>query len=120
MTNSFCINITAPLWWNRSDNRADCGLWIISLLDKSAKLIARGILYPIGWSPDGNSIYTISPSSDSLTVISAAGDYSRSLFTLPGTINDASVSPDGYKFVCSIAEEKSDVWLMLNFDPEPD
>ncbi|MBN2320994.1 MAG: serine/threonine-protein kinase [Acidobacteria bacterium] len=108
------------VWWNRSDNRADRGLWIISLPDKSAKLIAHGIFYPIGWSPDGNSIFTVSPSSNSLTAMSTTGDNRRVLFKLQGTIDSASVGPDGRKFVCSVAEEKSDVWVMLNFDPESD
>jgi hypothetical protein len=42
------------------------------------------------------------------------------LATLPGDIaeNDgASVSPDGKEIVASVMEQKSDVWLMENFDP---
>jgi hypothetical protein len=39
---------------------------------------------------------------------------------LPGDVaeNDgASVSPDGKEIVASVMEQKSDVWLMENFDP---
>ena len=40
--------------------------------------------------------------------------------TLPGDVvdnDDANLSPDGKEIVVSISEEKSDVWLMENFDP---
>lgn len=30
-----------------------------------------------------------------------------------------SVSPDGHEIFVSVSEEKSDVWLMENFDPSP-
>jgi Tol biopolymer transport system component len=106
------------VWWNRSDNRMDRGLWVISLSDKSATLIVRGNMTPSGWSPDGASIYVVSPSSDTITSIPAEGGDPQSLFTLPGSITYASVSPNGRRFVCSVAETKSDVWLMLNFDPD--
>jgi serine/threonine protein kinase len=111
---------TIAVWWNRSDNRMDRGLWVISLSDRSATLIARGNAYPIGWSPDGASIYSVSTSSDTITAIPLEGGDPQNLLTLPGTIADASVSPDGRRFVCSVAETKSDVWLMLNFDPDQD
>jgi len=45
-----------------------------------------------------------------------------SVATLPGDVVDydnASVSPDGKEIVVSVSEEKSDVWLMENFDPSP-
>ncbi len=38
--------------------------------------------------------------------------------TLPGDGNDAGLSPDGKEIVVSVTEEKSDVWLMQNFDPK--
>jgi len=45
-----------------------------------------------------------------------------SVATLPGGVTeeaDASVSLDGHEIVVSIGEEKSDVWLMENFDSSP-
>jgi hypothetical protein len=47
------------------------------------------------------------------------GGNSRVVFSLPGRITDGSVNFDGSKIVCSVTEEKSDVWLMENFDPAP-
>jgi hypothetical protein len=37
---------------------------------------------------------------------------------MAGRINEGTVSPDGRKIIVSVAEEKSDVWLMKNFDPQ--
>jgi hypothetical protein len=39
------------------------------------------------------------------------------VFTIPEEIGGASVSADGKKFVFSVAETKSDVWVVENFDP---
>jgi hypothetical protein len=42
------------------------------------------------------------------------------LATLPGDVAErdgASVSPDGKVMSVSVTEQKSDVWLMENFDP---
>jgi tRNA A-37 threonylcarbamoyl transferase component Bud32 len=33
-------------------------------------------------------------------------------------INAATLSPDGRKIIVSVGEEKSDVWLLKNFDPQ--
>ena len=50
-----------------------------------------------------------------------------SIATLPGDVAQLggcggcpglpSLSPDGRQIIASLAEEKSDVWLMENFDP---
>jgi hypothetical protein len=50
----------------------------------------------------------------------AAREKAVLLATLPGPVDDsdgASVSPDGRQIFASVSEEKSDVWLMENFDP---
>lgn len=44
----------------------------------------------------------------------------HALATLPGDVAErdgASVSPDGKVMSVSVTEQKSDVWLMENFDP---
>jgi Tol biopolymer transport system component len=104
------------VWWNRMDR----GLWVISLPDKSAKLIVPGFVHPIGWSPDGASIYTRNESSETIKAIPAEGGDPKDLFAMPGIIEEASVSPDGHRFVCSVTELKSDVWLMQNFYSDQD
>jgi hypothetical protein len=37
---------------------------------------------------------------------------------MPGDINAGTVSPDGRKIIVRVGEEKSDVWLMKDFDPQ--
>jgi hypothetical protein len=56
---------------------------------------------------------------DIVRVQVAAPNKILSVATLPGGVTeeaDASVSLDGHEIVVSIGEEKSDVWLMENFD----
>ena len=43
---------------------------------------------------------------------------SRPIITMPGNLNSGTVSPDGRKIIVSVGEDKSDVWLMKNFDPQ--
>jgi Tol biopolymer transport system component len=101
-------------------NRRQPGLWVISLMDNSATLLkgSGGDLFPAGWSPDGRLIYAFHyPPSNSILSIPADGGNSNTVLTLPGDIAEAIVSPDGRKFVSIVAEQKSDVWIVENFDP---
>jgi hypothetical protein len=41
----------------------------------------------------------------------------HTVFTVPEDIGHASVTADGKKFVLSLSETKSDVWVADNFDP---
>ena len=41
----------------------------------------------------------------------------HTIITTPEDIVSASVSADGKKSVYSVAETKSDVWIVDNFDP---
>ncbi len=101
------------------------GIWIISLESYSETFLPIGIFYPAGWSPDGKYLYAIRQNgADSGREISqvqvAAPSKVNALATLPGDVAErdgASVSPDGKLMIVSIMEQKSDVWLMENFDP---
>jgi Tol biopolymer transport system component len=105
------------LYWNRGDNR---GIWMISLADNSARILAREQYMNLaGWSPDGRFVYFSADGSNVIVSAPSGGGDPRTVLTMPGEISDsASISPDGRRFVGSIAEQKSDVWLMENFDPE--
>ncbi len=70
---------------------------------------------PAGWSVDGKSIYAYS--ANEMMAIPTAGGVPHTVFTAPEEIAAASVSPDGKNFVFSVAETKSDVWIVDNFDP---
>ena len=96
------------------------GLCVISLVDHSETPL-RGAeletdpLTPAGWSPDGTLIYAYS--GNKMMSIPAAGGTPHIVFTVPEDIAAADVSADGKKFVFSVAETKSDVWIVDNFDP---
>jgi len=65
-------------------------------------------------------VYALRESREVIKVQVAAPNEVTSVATLPGAIvgdDYASVSPDGKEISVSIGEEKSDVWLMENFDP---
>ena len=103
------------VYWNRG---AEGGVWLISLVDNSATLLARRWCYPAGWSPDGRSVYAYCGNSVRLIHVgAAAADSPPIVLTVSGEIAGASVSQDGNNFVYSLAETKSDVWIVDNFDP---
>jgi len=77
-------------------------------------------LVPFGWSSDGNFIYGFAY-PDGREIFQKRLDVSkkpRSVITLPGALHGGTVSPDGRKIIVSVGEEKSDVWLMKDFDPQ--
>jgi serine/threonine protein kinase len=108
------------LWRHRLE--LETRLWVISLADNSETPLRggdleTGYLTPAGWSPDGRTIYAYV--GNKMMSIPAGGGAPRTVFTSPEDIasDSASVSADGKKFVFSVAETKSDVWIVDNFDP---
>jgi Tol biopolymer transport system component len=110
------------VFWNR---KPEFGLWIIFLEPYSETRLLSGIIYPLGWSSDGKYVYANRAESrgsggEIIRVQVATPNEVTSVATLPGDIAEddgASVSPDGKEIVVTISDEKSDVWLMENFDP---
>jgi Tol biopolymer transport system component len=108
------------VYWNRKEE----GLWIISLEPYSETRLEPGGIYPFGWSPDGKYVYAVRMEADReiIRVQVAPPNRVASVATLPGDVVDddgASVSPDGKAIFATVSEEKSDVWLIENFDPSP-
>ena len=103
------------VFWDRLPQR---GVWVISLIDNSVTFLHGSYWYPAGWSPDGSSIYAYDYDGDkmlSVPVDPAGRGTPQTVFTAPGHIDAASVSADGKKFVLSVPEKKSDVWVVDNF-----
>src|SRR5215469_1124579 len=98
-------------------NRPTRGLWLISLIDHSEVMLHAGMFWPAGWSPDAKLVYASPGNSNTIVSIPAGGGDLQTVATLPGEIVDAVVTPDGKKIVSNIFDEKSDVWLVENFDP---
>ncbi len=108
------------VYWNRKEE----GLWIISLEPYSETRLESGGISPFGWSPDGKYVYAVRMEAEReiIRVQVATPNEVTSVATLPGDVVDddgASVSPDGKAIFATVSEEKSDVWLMENFDPSP-
>jgi serine/threonine protein kinase len=107
--------------WNR---RPIPGLWMISIEDSSQVRLHPGSIVPIAWSTDGKWIYGSSSTSldifsTDLSMIPVSGGEAKTFVILPfENISYISMYPNGKKFVCSVIETQSDVWLMENFDPE--
>jgi len=111
------------VYWNRRRGE-EIGLWIISLEPYSETLLLPGNIHPFGWSPDGKYVYAVRAEARSgreiIRIQVATPNAVTSVATLPGDVDNndsAGVSPDGKKIFASVSEEKSDVWLMENFDP---
>jgi|HubBroStandDraft_1064217.scaffolds.fasta_scaffold02173_9 serine/threonine protein kinase/WD40 repeat protein len=98
-------------------NRARRGLWVISLVDRSQTFLYGGKCFPAGWAADGASLYA--HCGEKMLSISSGGGVPHTVFTALGDIGlrGAAVSADGKQFVYSVAETKSDVWIVDNFDP---
>jgi len=106
------------VYWNRPPER---GVWVISLVDSSGRALTRGTYHdrPVGWSPDGAWVYAVVREAlkNLLVAIPAGGGNPETVFTLSREIGGVTMSPDGRKYVWSVGESKSDVWLAENFDP---
>lgn len=112
------------VWWNRGK---ETGIWVVNLEPYSETLLLAGDLYPFGWSPDGKYVYAIRVGAgesgrEIVRVPVAIPNDVSPVATLPDDVVDydgASLSPDGKQIFASVSEEKSDVWLMENFDSPP-
>jgi len=104
------------IYWNREPAM---GAWSITP-EKFSETLLYPRLVPFGWSSDGNSIYGFVDLHGREILQKRLDDSKkpRSVITLPGTLYSGTVSPDGRKIIVSVGEEKSDVWLMKDFDPQ--
>jgi serine/threonine protein kinase/Tol biopolymer transport system component len=105
------------IYWNQFPQ---LGVGVISLVDRSEKFLYSGAYFPIGWSPDGNFIYATAGSNQRQIFEIALADpkQPKPIAAMPGPVvpGDGTISPDGRKIIVSVDEEKSDVWVMENFD----
>jgi len=102
--------------WTRDEGR---GTWLIAGEGASASLLYPEVM-PFGWSSDGNSIYGFGMHDGREILQLRLGEPKKpkTIVALPGPILSGTVSPDGRKIIVSVSEEKSDVWLLKDFDPE--
>src|SRR5215472_13145277 len=105
------------VFWNR---HPDVGLWIISLEPYSETFVLAGYYFPFGWSPDEKYVYA-TRGREIIRVQTTVPNEIMSVAALSGNVawggEADSVNPNGREAIVSVGEEKSDVWLMENFDP---
>ena len=91
------------------------GLVVVSIEPSSKTLILDGEISPIGWSPDAEFIYAIRR-AEIIRIRANSPHDVVSIDEVP-RVASAAVSPDGREIILSIYQQKSDVWVMENFDP---
>ena len=120
------------VFWNRPPLQ---GLWTVDKdrRERPVYRTASQMVIPIGWSPDGHSIYFIEGRSatyrgltaalgDTVTdarirIVSANGGKAETVATLPfEEIGGVAMSPRDRKFVVTVYSSRSDVWVVDNFD----
>jgi Tol biopolymer transport system component len=116
--------------WSR---RSGYGLWVRDTRDASERLLyGASIPTPIGWSPDGRSIYAYegeraasrglpAPSGETSTRVKVVqvSETGRAtiLFTLPfDEVGGITITPDGRHLICTVYSSRSDVWMVEHFD----
>jgi Tol biopolymer transport system component len=98
-------------------DRSKPWLTLVSLSDHSERRLA--LTQSIGWSKDGEWIYAIVSGDGSLVRLSSRTGMTEALGQPPagGRVHMCDLTPDRRAVVCNLTEERSDAWLMFNFDP---
>jgi Tol biopolymer transport system component len=113
-------------------SRKNWGLWLIDTSDGSGRLVTKDAMLPIGWSPDGASIYVIDGKRAAYRDLTAETGETFTQVTvrrvslsgriepvvdLPfGEVGGVALSPDARRLVCVVYSTGSDVWLVEPFD----
>jgi serine/threonine protein kinase/Tol biopolymer transport system component len=95
----------------------ESGLWVMSWPGRQVRALAWHTT-PFGWSADGEWIYAVSyPGPAIVRVSSKTGAQQRiEHFPVPLQANVCDVTPKRDAIVCGIVDEKSDAWMMQDFD----
>jgi len=102
----------ALLW-----NRKPYGLWLISGPERTERFLAAD-LRPDGWSADGRWIYAHGRKAREILRVNVDTGNVETVGRFPvGNISACDVTPDHRSLICSLAESKSDVWIVDHFDP---
>jgi len=119
--------------WNRRPNR---GIWIIDVKNSRNTPVyttAAASAMPVGWGPDGRSIYVVegknstyrgltAPLGETITdakilVVPVNGGDVETVADLPfDEIGGVAMAPDGRRFIVTVYSSRSDVWVVDNFD----
>jgi eukaryotic-like serine/threonine-protein kinase len=106
-------------WYGTRTPKRLVGLAVVSLHDRSVRLIpetATTFAIPIGWSADDTVIYGIG--SGRLFAVRSDGKGIRTMGAIPtGQTYGHAIEKDGtVKIVVSLEKDRSDLWVVDNFD----
>ncbi len=104
------------------NGRTKGGLAVVSLHDRSLAIVMASVsgasLAPIGWSADDRVIYAINRTSGDLLAVQSDGKSHHMLGILPSpdVMGHVVELMGSLKLVFSIPDDRSDVWIIDNFD----
>lgn len=107
-------------YYNARTKRGVVGLAIVSLQDRRVRLIpdTPSFLRPIGWSSDDACVYAVDEGSGQLVAVRTDGKGIRTMGRLPSrkTFGGAVEIGGKLKLVFSYPNDRSDIWVVDNFD----
>ena len=94
------------------------GLWLLSWPSREERWHVPE-MESVGWSADGEWIYAINRAASALVRVSSRTGGTEPLGQIPVglRIGTCDLTPDRHVMVCNLVEEKSDAWVIENFDP---
>ena len=104
---------------------SEFGTRLISLQDGSSRGLASGFV-PVGWAADGLHVYALlgdrMDALDELYLVPMSGEQPRLHLTIPFSVKpwEMSIAGDGRSVVAAAVTQRSDAWIVEDFDPQLD
>jgi DNA-binding winged helix-turn-helix (wHTH) protein/Tol biopolymer transport system component len=92
-------------------------LWTLSWPGREERSLPPRV-WPIGWSADGEHIIAVS-GADGIVRVSARTGAAEPVGRFgDGRITSCDLTPGGDAVICSLVDQRTDAWLMSDFDPD--
>jgi serine/threonine protein kinase/tetratricopeptide (TPR) repeat protein len=111
------------LHYNARTKKGIVAMAIVSPPDRHARLVPGtegAVLWPIGWSADDTVIFAVDQTAKHLVAVRTDGGGVRKMGALrvpEGLFGDAFEAGGKLKLVFSYVNDRSDIWVIDNFDP---
>jgi len=109
----------ARLFYGWNDPRT--GIWLISEGHVVKQLTAAWDFVPIGWSSSADVLFALKSGVPEVYTVSVRSGRVRPYLALPFEKVDGkmlTVSGDGSLFLYTLQEERRDLWIVENYDPQ--
>ena len=108
----------------RRTGHASLGLTVMSLTERTLRIVGPSKSGPIGWDRTGKTVYGMlgdsrADVSSEVYAFRVSDGLMQDYATLPVSVGarNIRVTEDGGRYVAAVAETQSDVWIIENFDP---